>query len=409
MLARRFPLARRVVQISLLCAWHLPGLIVPKTRPKAVRRILEALGPTFIKIGQILSNRPDLLSPELISELTNLQQNVRPFELRDPAALIERELGQPWSHIFSHIEPVPVASASIAQVHRAVLADGQVAAVKLQRPGLPALIDADIRLLKSGAKILRIVPALRCLPMLQAIDTFGEAVRAQLDFEEEARNAVRFRSHFEDHPDVVFPEPIPEASGGRLLTMRYIDGLHAVSDLPVAAIDTEQAINRALCALFKMIFVDGFVHADLHPGNIFFTAPDRVVMLDVGLVAELDADVRQQFTKFFVGMITNNGDMCADVILGTALFVPGGLDTSAFRAETRELVGKFAGRNAGDFEVAGFVAAVFELQRRNGIMSTTEFMTTIISLLVFEGIAKRLTPDLDFQKEAQNFVVSSVL
>lgn len=367
----------------------------------------ESLGAAFIKLGQILSSRPDLLPGEVIEPLRRLQDRVAAAEARAIVERIETTFKRPLEASFPHFDPRPIASASIAQVHVAQLADGRRVAVKVRRPGVGRQIVGDLQLLRWVAARLGRLRALRLLPFVEMVDEIGTAVESQLDFVLEARNNRRFRDHFYGVDRIRFPALIEDYCADAVLTMEYLDDLEKVDTAQIERALCEKAAVAGLRALYKMIFLDGFIHADLHPGNVFLRAEGEMVMLDTGLVAELAPADRRQFVDFFLGMVTNNGGKCARVVEETAFALAESYDRQAFEADMRQLIGRHSALKASDFEVTTFVFQLFNLQRQHGIRGATAFTMTLLSLVVYEGIVKQLHPDLDFQREARGYLIAA--
>ncbi len=210
---------------------------------------------------------------------------------------------------------MPLASASVSQVHKARLTDGRIVAVKVRRPNVVELCTFDLAVMRIGARMLNVIPSISTLAPVDTVEEFGRAIFAQLDFRIEARNNRRFRENFRDNPEVVFPEVIEALSTERILTMSFIEGTKILST-PATRSDPKRVARLGLATLMKMIFEDGFVHADLHPGNIFITPDDKLALLDLGLVGELDEPHRKGFARFFAAWAQRDGDAMAHIMYG---------------------------------------------------------------------------------------------
>ena len=277
---------------------------------QVVLDLFRELGATFIKVGQIMSTRPDLIPDYVSRKLAHLQDDVGPFPLPAVLRTIEGDLGRPVATLFPEFAPVPLASASVSQVHKARLPDGRLVAVKVRRPDVVELCIFDLAVMRIGARILNAVPSIATLAPLATVEEFGRAIFSQLDFRVEAANNRRFRENFRAEPMVVFPEVIESLSSERILTMSFIDGTKILSTRQTRS-DPKRVARLGLQVLLKMIFEDGFVHADLHPGNIFITPDDKIALLDLGLVGELDEPHRRGFTRFFAAWAQRDGDTMA--------------------------------------------------------------------------------------------------
>ena len=410
--------AGRGCEVLFYSTFHGARLIARALRPGALRReshqellgrflaeLFESLGAAFIKIGQILSSRPDLLPASIITHLRRLQDEVAPFDVRRIPRLIEEALGRPMEEVFESFDLEPVSSASIAHVHRARLADGRHVAVKIRRPAAVRQVSTDLRWFSWMARLLDQLPPLRILPLSEAVGEVGEAVAQQLDFRLEAENNRRFREHFRGHRNVAIPELVEELCSDSVLTMEFMDRLEKVgiTDLPRESRETSTLVG--LKALFKMIFIDGFIHADLHPGNFFLRPEGEVVLLDMGLVARLVGDNLQHFKDFFFGLVANDGRKCARVVDETATYRAPEFDRRRFEESMVRLIAHHSRLNAEEFEVTAFVYQLFDIQRRHRLRGSTHFTMTILSLAVYEGIVKQLYPQLDFQRQALAFLV----
>ncbi len=266
------------------------------------------LGATFIKVGQIASTRSDLLAEPLRRELATLQDRVPPYPFHEVQRTIESELGQPLEAIYERFEPCPVAAASVAQVHRAVLrGSDQWVAVKVRRPDIVEKVRLDRSiLLFLGRTLERLVPSLRLISLEGAVRSFCEAVEQQIHLSNEAAHNRRFRQNFADETEVRFPQLFPAACSDAVLTMEFVEGVHE-SELEATGIQVQRVVAAGMRAVCRMIFLHGFVHADLHPGNLRFTPPGSIVLLDLGLVGILDDVDRLTTARLLFAFATGDG------------------------------------------------------------------------------------------------------
>jgi ubiquinone biosynthesis protein len=369
--------------------------------------IFEALGPTYLKLGQILSTRRDLLSEPVIRHLESLQDQVPPSSFKAVPSQFRKALGIELDQAFSEIDVSPIASASIATVYRARLRDGRVVAVKVRRPGIAECIESDLFLLRLGASLLQRIPSLRLVPLRSVIDEFSVCIVRQLDFRLEADANRRLRAALACEPDILIPGLVDELCSSSILTMDFINDLDGCTRIESEL--AHKALLTAVHALYRMIFVEGFIHCDMHAGNLHFLPNGRVALIDFGFMAELKDSERLKFAQFFYAMATNNGKQGAQIILETASFFPSNLISEAFEADVVALIDRVFGAKASEYQVAHFVVSLFDLQRRYHIRGTPNFTMAIISLLVLEGIVKRFDPDLDFQGEARPFILRALL
>jgi ubiquinone biosynthesis protein len=368
--------------------------------------MLERMGPTFIKLGQVLSSRPDLVSDEISGPLARLRDQVAPLPTSTITRIIEESFETPLDQVFMSFRIEPVATGSIAQVHMATIRSGQTVAVKVQRPSLKTVMERDFSVLRFIGLVLEQAPGFGTVPFRDLFRELEVTIQAQLNFEREADNNVRFLRNLAARRNVRIPRLLPELCNRAVITMEYMSDLMPVETLKLSDEKRRAAAKAGLKVLYQMIFVDGLVHADLHPGNVFFLANGEMVILDFGLVASLDEEAREQFRKFFFAMATNQGSVCARIVQQTAQSLSPGFDPAAFTEAMSVMVDRFAGRRVQDFEVARFATELFDLQRRFGVRGSTTFTMTIISLLLFEGILKTLDPKIDFQREAAAFILT---
>ena len=367
---------------------------------QVVLDLFRSLGATFIKVGQIMSTRPDLLPEHITRALERLQDDVGPFSFDAVARTVVEDLGGPIAQLFSEFSPVPLASASVSQVHKARLRDGRVVAVKVRRPDVVELCTFDLAVMRMGARLIGRIPSLATLAPAAAVDEFGRAVFAQLDFRIEARNNRRFRENFREHRDVVFPVVVDELSTERILTMTFIEGTKILG-VGRTRSDPRRVARLGLQALMKMIFEDGFVHADLHPGNIFITTDDRIGLVDLGLVGELDPPHRRAFTRFFMAWAQRDGDNMARLMY--SMSAGGSADSEAYqryRAAIIEFVGRYWGQRLGEVQVGKVLLDMLGILRKHRIRMSPTFTIVNIAIAVTEGIGKQLDPELDLMAEA---------
>lgn len=367
----------------------------------------EALGPAFIKAGQILSARPDLLPAGVGAPLRRLQNQIAPFDGAQAPKIIESAFHRPLHELFEAFDLEPIASASIAQVHRARLKDGREVAVKIRRPGVVRVVNNDMRILGFVAKALSNLPGMSAVPLPELVNEFVGPIKQQLNFHLEAGNNRHFREEFALTEHIRLPALVEELCTENVLTMEYLDHLQRTDCNSLSTSERKTAALAGLRALYKMIFLDGLVHADMHPGNVYVREWGEFVILDTGLVAILDADNQRDFVDFFFGLINNEGRECARIIYDNASYRAQDLDREAFEAAMVELIARHSALKCHEFEVADFVYQLMETQRRFKIRGSTKFMMTILSMVVYDGICKQLYPQCDFQSEARGFLITA--
>ncbi len=417
----RSRLILRAVTIGLLGAqqllrWALGWVLLLVTLAGKARRqewlgqviadLLRSLGATFVKVGQILSTRPDLVPRHIRRALEKLQDDVGPFPFAAVARILEEDLGRPPAEAFAELVPVPIASASVSQVHKARLHDGRIVAIKVRRPDVVELCTFDLAVMRFAARTIARLPTLAPLEPEAVVMEFGRAIAAQLDFRVEAANNLRFRENFRDHPDVVFPEVIGELSTERILCMSFIEGTKILAVDRTYA-DPKRVARIGLETLLKMIFEDGFVHADLHPGNIFITPEHKIALLDVGLVGLLDPPHRRSFARFFAAWAQRDGDTMARLMYAMSSADP--TDETAFerfRASIIEFVGRYWGQRLGEVQVGKVLFDMLGILRRHRLRMNPAFTVVNIAIAVTEGIGKQLDPELDLMAVALPYFIA---
>lgn len=373
------------------------GRIEAQTRlaRRAVRRV-ERLGATYVKFGQMIASRADLLPPHVIAELATLLDEVTPMSAR----AFERQwraarLRRPELAALSFTGRC-LGSGSIACVYEATLpgTDGDATlAVKLQRPGIAKLMATDLALLTAFTRLAEKLPQAGGAPMADLIDYMNRAIYGQLDFVREAVHTEQLAKNLASLPGVVVPTVRGELSDGQVLVTDLIPGL---SDSGPAALDPEQrsvAAALALAAVGQMVFSDGFVHCDLHPGNLYIRADGSVVILDAGYCVDMPEPIRDHLAEFFSNLLAGNGVRCGEIMYDSALNSDSGGDRAVFIGEIAELVAASTGPGHR-FEMAEFGQGVFEAQNRHGVHPPSDFAFPLMSLMIVEGTLRSFWPDL---------------
>ncbi|MEV4476645.1 AarF/UbiB family protein [Nonomuraea sp. NPDC049504] len=362
-------------------------------------RMLTRLGPSYIKIGQLVSTRRDLLPPAVTGPLSRLTDAAPPpSRRRVRQAVLAAYAGTRWP--FREFTWEPVACGSIATVHEAVTLDGRRVAVKVRRPGIQWVMERDFALTLAMMRALGAVPKLRKMPFKVMHEQVGSAILRQLDFPAEAAALAELRTNLAGLGNVRIPEPLADLCTPEVVVMEYIIGLRRFAPGDLDAGTRRQVVQAVLAAVYEMLFIDGVVHCDLHPGNLYFDERAGLVMLDAGFVIRLPDEVRRSFADFFIHMAMGDGWTCAQIVIESAAHVADDCDVAGFRAGLTELVQEASGAKSGQFALAPFAGRLFDLQRRFGLFPAPEFAFPLLSLLVIEGMIKDFDSGVDFQAEA---------
>jgi ubiquinone biosynthesis protein len=379
--------------------WHASR----KAIGRSLRFLFEGLGATFIKVGQIISTRPDLFPPEIVDELSFLQEEVRPFPIEQVRRIIEEDFARPLEQVFVEFEPRPVAAASVAQVHRARLRDGgDLVAVKVRRPSIARWAELDQSIVLAVAHQLELIRSLRMLCPVDAARQFCDAINRQLDFRIEAANNRRFRHNFKNFPEVVFPRLYESICSERVMTMEFIEG-YREREFADAGIDPKRVAGLGIQLFCKMTLIDGFVHADLHPGNVRYLRDHRVVLFDLGLTAELSEADRLVFAQTMFYMANAMGqELARHMYELCAHHEP--VDYAAYEGEIRQWIERFTNRPLGEIEMTVAIGKFLDIFRRYRMLLDGRYTVLYISMMVAEGLGKKLDPDLDLIQAAKPFL-----
>ena len=377
--------------------------------PERVRLVLQELGPSFIKLGQIASTRPDVLPPDVIAELKKLQDDVPAVPFDALREVIEESLAAPLNEIFVRFEEKPLATASIGQVHRAVLSHegGEVdVVVKVQRPGVGNTVARDLELLHMMAAALeRAMPETKIYSPVGLVQQFDRSITSELNFLVEADNAERFAKNFEAWDNVRFPKVYRQATSKHVLTLEFFEG-RKVDKAAADGFDGKVIAKIATALIVKMIFEDGFFHADPHPGNVIIMGtPEKPIigLIDVGMVGRLSPELRDLTVDLMVAAVRKDTLAAADAMYAIGRPTKK-VDMREYRAEVAVLAEKYLGRPLKEIELSAMIRDLVQGAMKYGLEIPTDFMLVGKALMTIEGIGKQLDPDLDvFSEVAPHF------
>ena len=358
---------------------------------------LEALGPTFIKLGQLLSSRADLLPPVYIKALSRLQDNVEPFSFAEVERIVEAELGVRLSKGFGLFEAEPIAAASLGQVHRAALRDGRLVAVKVQRPDIDKRVAEDLETLGELARFLDNHGGMESrVSFSEMMAEFGKAILTELDYRNEAGNLRMLGRNLSGYKSIFVPQPVDDYTTSRVLTMDYVLGTKVTIISPLARleIDGEKLGRELVRAYLHQIIIDGFFHADPHPGNVFLTDDGRVALIDLGMVGTLSPRIQERLLELLIGAAEGRPDEATDVIveLGERR---DGFDEAGLRRDIAELVARYARATLEDVQVGRLLLEVNRTAGGHGIKAPPELTMLGKTLLNLDQVVRALAPRLD--------------
>ena len=377
------------------------------TLPERLRLALEELGPTFIKFGQILSARPDFLPAAFIKELEKLQDQVSPFDGSDARKIIEQELDKPIGRLFKRFETKPVAAASLSQVHKAVLFNDEIAAVKIQRPNIRETVELDLEILEDLAGILenRVHNDWVYRPKLM-VGEFKRAIKKELDFTNEAHNFEKFRINFKGVEYVRVPKIYWDITTTKVLTMEFIEGtkINEITRKKHKGIfKPKEVAEKGAKAILKQVLEDGFFHADPHPANLFVLPPSTIVMLDVGMVGYLDEKTIAGGVKLLQAIVNKNLDKIMRGFEDLGIIVKE-FDRNLLRQDLKELFDRYLGISLKNLKIDKFSQDILEIMARHSLALPSNLVLMLKALSVVETTGRQIDPDFDMLSVAKPFI-----
>lgn len=362
--------------------------------PEQLARDLEALGPTYVKLGQLLSTRPDLLPQPYLDALTRLQDDVAPFPFEEVEATVQEELGVRLSKAFASFDPEPLAAASLGQVHRATLRDGRPVVVKVQRPGIRPLILEDLEAIGEVAGFLDAhTDTGRRFALADLLAQFRTSLLRELDYRREAQNLTTLHDNLARHERLLVPLPVDDYTSSRVLTMTHVSGTKVTALSPLARMEIDGAAlaDALVRAYLDQILVDGFFHADPHPGNVFVTDDRRLALIDLGMVARVDPDMQEALLKLLLALSEGQGAAAAQIgqTLGTPLE---DFDRAGYEATVRTLVTDYRDASIDDVEVGRVVIELSRIAAEHGLRPPPELALLGKTLLNLDGVTRALDP-----------------
>ena len=365
--------------------------------PVRIRRALEELGPTFIKFGQILSMRPDLIPIGLCLELEKLQDKISPFKYEKVEDQIKHAFKQPINEIFSQFSQKPQAAASLAQVHAAKLKNGTKVVVKVQRPGIEKTIKKDIRILHELAKLAdKYVEEVRVYNPIGLIDEFKKSILKEIDFTREANNIRRFRRQFASDDMVYIPNVFPELSSRQILTVERIEGIKVSNneEIDSAGLDRHKIAINGANALLKMVFKHGFFHADPHPGNIFVLSDNKVAFIDFGMVGRIHKSTKAQIANILIGIVEHNVSRITNACT-TIGVVDEASDVKELELDLEDFIDRYYVESLSQLKIGHFLMDLIDSVTRNRIRIPSDLFLLSKAFMIIEGVGEKLDPSFD--------------
>ncbi len=376
------------------------------TLAQRIKSALEELGPTFIKFGQLLSLRPDMLPENLIAELSKLQDEVEPFAFDKVVSIIESEYQRPAGDFFSEITPEPIGSASIAQVHKAILLNGEKVIIKVRRPDIEKTIESDIEILFNFAKMLaNRFPEIRLYEPVRMVGEFARHIRREIDFSIEAQNCERFYKNFENDATIHIPKVYQSFTTARLLVLEYMSGVKAdrVDELKALGFDLKTIAHNGASAFFKMVLIDGLFHGDPHPGNVFIRYDGTIAFIDFGITGKLTEEHQTRVVNMFLGLMTRDSDKILKNLLVMGV-MPDNIDIGLLKYEIDEFIDDYYGRPLKNIELGKVMLQTIKIAVRHKIRVPAEYSLLSKATMEIEAIGRNLDPDFEANKIAGPFI-----
>ncbi|HEX9020100.1 MAG TPA: AarF/ABC1/UbiB kinase family protein [Nitrospirota bacterium] len=407
---RFFSLGRRIA------AFKKPPSFAPRiSAPERLRMMFEDLGPTFIKLGQVLACRPDMLPIEYSREFLKLTDSVAPFPSAEAKKIIEEDLKAPLRSIFTSFDDQPVAAASIAQVHRATLPDGSEVMVKVQRPHIVRMIDRDISIMRWLAELLEArVPEMATYNVTGIVEEFARTIKRELDFFIEASNAAQLAKNFHQSEVLYIPRIYADISSKRVLVLEKIEGIRIDDNerLDREGFDRREIALKGGAAFFKMVLQDGFFHADPHPGNIFVLSDGRLGLVDFGIMGRVTDENRGHFASLFLALANHDYDALVRQYVEMGFVSETSVDIETFQRELKEdlveLLEPYYVMQIKQIDFGAYADRVTHILRRHRLRLPSNLYLMDKSLITLEGILKKLDPEFNYFDAAKPFVAELV-
>lgn len=382
--------------------------ISEKDAPTRLRKAFEKLGPTFIKLGQILSLRPDLVPKEYVKELGKLQDRVPPFSYKEVEKIIQEELKKPIDKLFNDFSQKPIASASISQVHKAKLKNGSLVAVKVQRPKVKEIMETDIEIMFYLANLLeKHSKRIRKYKPARIVQEFKEWTEKELDFEIEAENAKTFCKNFKNSNTVKIPKVFDSYSSKKILTLEFIDGieLHKIEQLKgKKGYSLNEIIKNGFDSILTQVFIHGFFHADPHPSNILVLKGNKIALVDFGIVGHFDNSLKQKSINLLYGIVEEDMDAIVDTFLDMGLVEEEETDIEQFKTDVKKVIDPLQKSKLKDVKISYVLEEVLDIAFKHHVKMPLDFVLFGKAIVEIEGVGLEYDPNFKFVENVKPFL-----
>jgi ubiquinone biosynthesis protein len=409
-IVQRIGIARVLERAGRALHWKRGAEFHRISTAERVRRVLQDLGPAFVKLGQLLATRVDLFAPEWIAEFEKLQDQAPPSPWEDVKAQLVEDLGSSPEEIFGEFDSKPLAAGSVAQVHRARLADGTAVAVKLRRPGIRATVEADLSLLARLAQLAETrLPDLARFRPREVVRQLTQTLRQELDFAAECRNAERVARSFAEDPRIMVPKVHWTWTGERMNVQDFVEGVPSRDPAAAgrAGLDRRVLAHVGAQAMLKMVLEDGFFHADPHPGNIFYLPGNRMAFIDFGMVGRLSERRRDELVQLLNGLVMREPQGVTEVLLAWAGAAP--VDVQALEADIDAFIDRYHGRPLAELRMGAMLGDLTRLLREHKLALPPDLALVLKAAVTVEATGRELDPGFHMVSEAEPFLRAATL
>ncbi len=395
------------IEVGLqLISRNRPKRLEKLSRAERVRMAFEELGPTYVKLGQVLSTRPDLIPTDFTQELSKLQDKVPPFSFNEAKRTVESEFSKPLEELFVFFSETPVAAASIGQVHKAGLKDGEMVAVKVQRPGIKKIIEIDLEIMLHMATLVEgNIKEMAPYRPVKIVEEFARTLEREIDYTIEASSMERFARHFLDDPNIYIPKVFRNMSTEHVLTMELMDGIKVseTDRFEAAELDRKKITSRGADFYLKQVFDLGFFHADPHPGNIFILPENVICLIDFGMTGAVDRQTREDFVDLIDSVIHRHEVKVTQVLLKLTHWEEEP-HIRQLEKDVSDFMGQHLHKPLKDIEIGKLLNNLLELASRHRLMIAPDIFLMMKTLTMVEGVALTLDPDFDMIAQAEPFI-----